>query len=305
MVRPVTQRFLFHLFTWDCRSCRTANHLAMNETKEKTEVLKRTVSGILLGLAGFLAHHTVHADVYRCVGTAGNTLLTDQPCPPGMRTAHVTTAVEVCGSVGCERRLEREYQEAQERRRAEQERALVMAEEERRRIAEEEQRRIAEEEQRRIAEENARLEALRAREAVVPEPAVPGEPLGETGYPVSPGYPISPGYSISQGYSISPGYPILPEYPIPIVVVPCVGANCYFDPRHRPYWPHHPDPNKGPHRPHYPDRDKDPQHARSNPDDQRQHEYANPGYGSPSSRDYNPQPRLGAGDRPPNGRGRS
>src|SRR5215475_4316228 len=249
----------------------------MNETKEKTEVLKRTVSGILLGLAGFLAHHAAHADIYRCVGTAGNTLLTDRPCPPGMRAAHVTTAVEVCGSVGCERRLEREYQEAQERRRAEQERALAMAEEERRRIAEEEQRRIAEEEQRRIDEENARLEALRAREAVVPEPAVPGEPLGETVYP--PGYPVPP------------EYPIAPGYPIPIVVVPCVGANCYLDPRHRFYWPHHPDPNKGPHRPHHPDRDKDPHHARSNPDDQRQHEYANPGYGSPSSGDSNPQPR--------------
>jgi len=244
-------------------------------------VLKRTVSAILLGLAGLLAHHAAHADIYRCVGTAGNTLLTDRPCPPGMRAAHVTTAVEVCGSVDCERRLEREYQEAQERRRAEQERALAVAEEERRRID----------------EENARLEALRAREPVVPEPAVLGEPLGETVYP--------PGYSIPPTYPIAPGYPIPPEYPIPIVVVPCVGANCYLDPRHRPYWPHHPDPNKGPHRPHHPDRDKDPHHARSNPDDQRQHEYANPGYGSPSSRDSNPQPRLGAGDRPPNGRGRS
>ena len=243
----------------------------MNETMEKTEVLKRTVSGILLGLAGFLAHHTAHADIYRCVGTAGNTLLTDQPCPPGMRTAHVTTAVEVCGSVGCERRLEREYQEAQERRRAEQERALAMAEEERRRIAEEEQRRMAEEEQRRIAEENARIEALRAREAIVPEPAIPAEPFGETVY--------------------LPGYPI--------VVVPCVGPRCYWN-----HWPHHPDPNKGPHRPHHADPDKDPHHARSNPNDQRHDERANPGYGSPLSPDYNPQPRVGGGDRSPNGRGR-
>jgi len=130
----------------------------------------------------------------------------------------------------------------------------------------------------------------------VPEPAVSGEPLGEAVYP--PGYPIPP------AYPLAPVYPIPPEYPIPIVVVPCVGAGCYLGPNHRPHWPHHPDPNKGPHRQHHPDRDKDPHHAGSNPD-QRHHEYTNPSYGSPSSRDYNAQPRLGAGDRSPNGRGRS
>ena len=190
-------------------------------------MLKRTMIGLLLVAAGPLASHAAHADIFRCVG-AGSTMYTDQPCPPGMTAADVITSVQVCGSADCERRLERENQEAQERRRRE-----------------EAQLAILEGERVRLAEENARLEALRSREAVAPAPLAPAESLGPS-YPVEsfgPGYPVE---------SFGPGYPIVvvPVWtcvgarcfprPHPVVGKPgCVGARCFPLPHHPPHDPDH------------------------------------------------------------------
>jgi uncharacterized protein DUF4124 len=153
-------------------------------------VLKRTIIGFLLAAACLLAH-TAHAAIFRCVDATGEALFTDRPCPSGMRTTDVTTDVQVCGSADCLRRLERDYQEAQERRRTEQEQLAIL-----------------EEERRRRAEEDARLEALRSREAVVPEPVAPVE-------------------------SPEPAYPI-----VGVPLWTCVGARCF--PQHRPHRPGYP-----------------------------------------------------------------
>ena len=213
-------------------------------------MLKQAIVGLLLVAAGPLAHHSAHADIFRCVG-AGNTMYTDQPCPSGMRTTDVITAAQVCGSADCERRLERDNQEAQERRRAEQEQLAIL------------------EEGRRRAEEDARLEALRSREVVVPDPVAPVESL-DPGYPIeslNPGYPIE---------SLNPGYPV--------VVVPwwtCVGARCF--PR-----PHHP-----PHRPGDPDRDGAGHRASNDPDHRHHHDShapdPHPGTNPPDHRQWKRQ----------------
>ena len=127
---------------------------------------KRTIVGLLLAAAGLLAHPGAYADIFRCVDKGGNSLFTDRPCPSGTRATDITTAVQVCGSADCLERLERDYQAAEERRRAEREQLEFLKEESRRR-----------------AEEEASLEALRAREAVVPEPVAPVEPY-DPGYVV-------------------------------------------------------------------------------------------------------------------------
>ena len=119
---------------------------------------KRTTVLVLLAAAGLFAHCAAHADVFRCSGAAGKILYTDRPCPGGMQTTDVTTAVQVCGSADCLRRREREYREAEERRRAEREELAAIWEERHRR-----------------AREEALLEALRPRVVMVPAPAAPPE----------------------------------------------------------------------------------------------------------------------------------
>lgn len=225
-------------------------------------MLKQTMIGLVLAAAGLLAHHTAHADVFRCVG-AGKTMYTDQPCPSGMRTANAITAAQVCGSADCERRLERDNEEAQERRRRE-----------------EEQLAILEEERRGRADEDARLEALRSREAVLPESGYPVESL-------APRYPVE---------SLDPGYPI--------VIVPlwtCVGARCFPLPHHPPHDPDrdgagHRVSNDPDHRHHHDPQAPDPHPGTTHVDGR--HDSRSPGHDGGA-------PRLGADERPLGGSGRS
>ena len=128
---------------------------------------KRTIVLVLLAAAGLLAPHAANADVFRCKGAAGRILYTDQPCPGGMQTTDVTTAVQVCGSADCQVRREREYREAEARRRAEREELLAMMEERNRR-----------------AREEAWLESLQPRVITVP---------------VAPPEYYDPGYAVVAG----------------------------------------------------------------------------------------------------------
>ena len=134
-------------------------------------MLKRTIVLVLLAGAGLLAHHAANADVFRCKARTGKLLYTDQPCPDGMQTTDVTTAVQVCGSADCQVRREREQREAEARRRAEREELAALMEDRYRR-----------------AREEARLEALQPRVIVVPV-AVAQPEYFDPGYAVVAGPP--------------------------------------------------------------------------------------------------------------------
>jgi hypothetical protein len=119
-------------------------------------VPKQTILLVVLAAAGLLAHHAANADVFRCKSAAGKILYTDAPCPEGMHTTDVTTAVQVCGSADCLARREQGYREAEARRRAEREEFAAMMEERHRR-----------------AREEAWLESLQPRVVTVPVPVAP------------------------------------------------------------------------------------------------------------------------------------
>ena len=97
----------------------------------------KPIALVLLAATGLLAHHAANADVFRCKGPAGKVLYTDRSCPDGMQATDVTTAVQVCGSADCLARREREYRDAEARRRAEREEFVAMMEERHRRAREE------------------------------------------------------------------------------------------------------------------------------------------------------------------------
>ncbi len=123
----------------------------------------------LLAAAGLLSHTHANADVNRCKDKNGNTLYTDSACPAGMRAISVTSFPQSCSTEDCERRRERDLEEAYERVRAE--KAQLAAYTEARRTREIEDRRL----------EEARYEAgLRSAQAVR---ATPDEV-------VYPAYPI-------------------------------------------------------------------------------------------------------------------
>ena len=234
-------------------------------------MLKQTIVGLLLAAAGLLVHHTAHADIFRCVDAAGNALFTDLLCPSGTRTTDVTTAVQVCGSADCERRLERDYQEAQERRRREQEQLAILKEERRRR-----------------EEEDARLEALQSREAVAPEPVAPVESV-DPGYPIIVGVPWwnCVGVRCFPRPHHSPHRPGDPDRDRD-------ERRVSNDPDHR----HH-------HDPHAPDPHPGTTHADGRHDGRSSgHDGQGPADNRPSSLHDDGAP-LGAAERPPSGRGRS
>ena len=97
----------------------------------------RPVLVVLLAAIGLVAHHAANADVFRCKSPAGKVLYTDAPCPDGMQTTDVTSAVQVCGSADCLVRRERQYRDAEARRRAEREELAALMEERHRRAREE------------------------------------------------------------------------------------------------------------------------------------------------------------------------
>ena len=73
----------------------------------------------LLAAAGPLSHATANAEVMRCSDASGHTLYTDSTCPAGMRATSVPTLPQSCTTQDCDRRREREFNEAHERLRAE------------------------------------------------------------------------------------------------------------------------------------------------------------------------------------------
>jgi hypothetical protein len=87
----------------------------------------------LLAAAGLLSHTAANAGVMRCSDARGNTLYTDSACPAGMRAVDVISFPQSCTTVDCDRRREREIDEARERLRAEKEELAAYAAERHRR----------------------------------------------------------------------------------------------------------------------------------------------------------------------------
>lgn len=81
----------------------------------------RLISFFLLAAAGLLSHSTADAGIIRCHDANGSTLYTDSACPAGMRTIGAAPLPQICSTGDCERRRERDIEEAHERLRAEKE----------------------------------------------------------------------------------------------------------------------------------------------------------------------------------------
>jgi hypothetical protein len=81
----------------------------------------RLISLFLLAAAGLLSHSTANADILRCHDANGGTLYTDSACPSGTRAVGATSLPQACAAGDCERRRERDIEEAHERLRAEKE----------------------------------------------------------------------------------------------------------------------------------------------------------------------------------------
>ncbi|MBI3528396.1 MAG: DUF4124 domain-containing protein [Betaproteobacteria bacterium] len=79
----------------------------------------RLIALFLLAAAGLLSNATANADILRCNDANGNALYTDSACPAGMRAVGVTSFPLSCATEDCERRRERDLNEAYERVRAE------------------------------------------------------------------------------------------------------------------------------------------------------------------------------------------
>lgn len=86
---------------------------------------ERLFAIFLLAAAGLLSHATANAEVMRCSDASGNTLYTDSTCPAGMHATRVTTLPQSCTTQDCDRRREREINEAHERLRAEKQELAV------------------------------------------------------------------------------------------------------------------------------------------------------------------------------------
>ena len=82
---------------------------------------------ILSACAGLFCHTVVHAEVLRCMDVAGKTLYTDAACPAGMQAASHLSLPESCATGDCEHRREREFNEANDRLRAEKKRLAEYA----------------------------------------------------------------------------------------------------------------------------------------------------------------------------------
>ena len=87
----------------------------------------------LLAAVGLLSHTAANAGVMRCSDARGNTLYTDSACPAGMRAVDVSSFPQSCTTEDCDRRREREIDEARERLRAEKEELAAYAAERHRR----------------------------------------------------------------------------------------------------------------------------------------------------------------------------
>jgi hypothetical protein len=82
---------------------------------------ERLIAAFLLASAGLLANFSADAGVTRCTDPNGKTLYTDSACPAGMRGSYLASLPQVCSTEDCERRRERELEEANVRLRAEKE----------------------------------------------------------------------------------------------------------------------------------------------------------------------------------------
>lgn len=89
---------------------------------------------ILFAAAGFCS--LAHADILRCRDAGGKTLFTDTKCPDGTQVVATTPTPQACTTGECDRRRERDLQEARQRARAEKEELAAMtAERHRKEIA--------------------------------------------------------------------------------------------------------------------------------------------------------------------------
>jgi hypothetical protein len=82
---------------------------------------------ILSIFAGVLCPAVAHAEVMRCINVAGKTLYTDAACPAGMQVASLLSLPESCATGRCEHRREREFNDANDRLRAEKKRLAEYA----------------------------------------------------------------------------------------------------------------------------------------------------------------------------------
>jgi hypothetical protein len=94
---------------------------------------EQLIAIFLLAAAGLLSHTAANAAVTRCSDARGNTLYTDSACPAGMHAVDVTSLPQSCTTEDCDRRREREVNEARERLRAEKEELAAYAAERHRR----------------------------------------------------------------------------------------------------------------------------------------------------------------------------
>jgi hypothetical protein len=94
---------------------------------------ERLFATFLLAGACLLASFSAIAGVTRCTDTNGTTLYTDSTCPAGMRTSYIASFPPACSSEDCERRRERDLEEANVRVRAEKEQLAAYTAERRKR----------------------------------------------------------------------------------------------------------------------------------------------------------------------------
>jgi hypothetical protein len=137
----------------------------------------RYTGALLAAVTALLAHGSVHAEIYRCIGQGGKTLFTDSPCPKSMRTADVIAYPPACATADCAER------ERQQRAEAERQRAAADQLAELRRVRE-------------LQDEIARLRSMQAAQSQ----AVPQETLQEPLYPYYPAL-IVPGGCNGRGCS--------------------------------------------------------------------------------------------------------
>jgi hypothetical protein len=138
----------------------------------------RYTGALLAAATALLAHGSVHAEIYRCIGQGGKTLFTDSPCPKSMRTADVIAYPPACATADCAER------ERQQRAEAERQRAAADQLAELRRVRE-------------LQDEIARL---RSMQAAAQSQAVPQDTIQEPLYPYYPAV-IVPGGCNGRGCS--------------------------------------------------------------------------------------------------------
>ena len=153
-------------------------------------------------LALVFASLPASAEVFRCITSEGRTLYSDSPCPPGSRSANISSHVGECATVECLAERERVSAAAWDRLKEEKEALAAMTAQRRKAEADALAERVKLAELRHLTALDERL-AAEAEAAAHPDLSY--------SYPIYPWYPVLPCKG-PCGISI-PGHPFPPMHP--------------------------------------------------------------------------------------------